>query len=73
MFCFSVIKPVTSNYTPAGIIYEYAKHRNYETYYYYDITVIIINGIKYCYDHWKIKNLGNGTEQTNIYLKKFIH
>ena len=70
MFYFTTIENTSRNYTPAALIYEYAKKHFYKTFYYYDSLRISIAGIVYKYDHWNITKHENSTETVKIYLKR---
>lgn len=66
---FTVTKPRATNYTPASLIYEWAKTngRSAGTGP-YGGTFLILGGIAFKYDHWKITDNGDGTETVTVYL-----
>ena len=68
MKTIQIINKTGSNYTPAGLMYKYAKEHRTEQFYYHGRSVIVLDGVEYGFDHWDIHDNGNGTETTTISL-----
>lgn len=66
---FTVTKPRKANYTPASLIYEWAKTNGRRAGSdHYGGTLLILGGIAFKYDHWKLTDNGDGTEAVTVYL-----
>ena len=70
-FKFTIIVPQSWNYCPADLMKQYVKANARASYCRYDGRVFLgINGIEYKYEHWEIKENGDGTETVTVYLVK---
>ena len=62
-------KPIGSNYTPAGLIIEWAKANKRRTSNSpYGGIRLHLGGIAFRYDHWSIADNGDGTETVTVFL-----
>lgn len=65
---FTVIKPRSANYTPASLIYDWAKaNRITSTRSRFGELLLSLPHLAK-YDHWKITDNGDGTETVTVYL-----
>ena len=63
--------PSTWNYTPTDLMIKYSKeHHSAEFKRIWLNSCLIINGIAYIYDFWKITKLPNAKEVVTLYLKE---
>lgn len=70
MYSFTLTKPRTANYTPAGLIHEYARAALIPFLSTWQGSGLIINGRFWFYDHWSIINNRDGTETVTVYLEE---
>ena len=69
LISFNLRKPVTANYTPAGLMNEYAKAARIPSVAsWHGGLGLEVNGSFFHYDHWRIDKNGDGTETVTVYL-----
>ena len=70
MMQFTLITPAGANYTPAGLMHEYAKAGRMPFLHTWHGTGVIVNGRMYLYDHWNVKQNNDGTETVTVFLEE---
>lgn len=69
---FSFIQEENKNFTPARKIEQYAKDNGLKCAITHFFTqYIVVNGLSYTYDHYKITPNGDGSETVTIFLRLF--
>ena len=69
---FVITVPVSWNWCPSDLMYQYAK-TNAEIYFERDRffnSTLVIEGIRFYFDHYTIKDNGDGTESVTVTLKR---
>lgn len=69
MTSFSLRIKKGQDFTPASLMLKYAKAGDIRTEYRYDQLKLIINGVRYGYDHYKVDDNLDGSETVTVYLK----
>lgn len=68
---FETIQPVKRNYTPAALIYEWAKKNHIENYNTLDSIHVKLHSGEYKYMYWEITKLPDGAnELTRVWLER---
>ena len=57
------------NFTPASLIYKWAKESRYETFYSYGAILVSVFGNIYGYDHYIICDNGDGTDTVTVSMR----
>lgn len=69
--CFETIQPVERSYTPASLIYEWAKKNHLETVNTPDGVRVKLHSGEYKYMYWEIKNHANGADESvRVWLER---
>ena len=71
-FSFTLLVSKKHNYTPASLMRDYTR-RNAQAHYsrdYYGSALLLIDGVTYTYDHWKISPYNDALEQVTVYLQE---
>lgn len=63
-------KARSANYTPASLIYEWAKANGWHiSHYTFGRSVLVYQGERFVYDHWSINHITADMDEVTIYLR----